>query len=433
MQVVDGPPAVVLGGGVNAVSILRTLSTAGLTVHVVGTKGSLARHSRHCRSFVDLGSGDGMQARWLEWLRSGPRGAVLLPCSDDGLELVARHRAELVELGYRPIEANDEALLAMLDKDRTYELARELGVPAPRTASVGDAAELERVASEFSYPCALKPLHSHVWARHFTGKVVRVSSPEELRSGYARMRELGIEVLVTEIIPGGEDHYETLYTYLDEDGQPLFRFTKQKLRQYPPGFGLGTYHITNRNEHVMELGLRFLQGVGVRGLAMVEFKRDANTGEYKIIECNHRFTAVNELLRNAGLDLARFTYSRLAGVDGPALDDYRTGVTLWSPVDDMLAALILRRRGELSLRTWVRGLLRPQHVPVFRLDDPKPSIVEFARLGQRGWRKFVRHRGTQLGSPPAAGSRDDAASAPPEPLASSAAGTSPQARPHGSG
>ena len=63
-------------------------------------------------------------------------------------------------------------------------------------------------------------------------------------------------MLVTEIIPGPEDSYHSFYGYLDERGESLIHVTKQKFRQYPPLFGLATYHVMSREPEVMELGLR---------------------------------------------------------------------------------------------------------------------------------------------------------------------------------
>ena len=77
--------------------------------------------------------------------------------------------------------------------------------------------------------------------------------------------------------------------------------------------------MTDRNPEVAELGLRFFQGVGLRGLANVEFKRDARDGRLKLIECNHRFTAPTGLLRAAGMDLPLFVYNRLTGRPLPAV------------------------------------------------------------------------------------------------------------------
>ena len=383
------PPAIVLGGEAMAVSVARSLGRIGVEVHAVGDAvWDPVRRSRYCRTFTDL-RGGGLDAR-LDWLeRRAPRGGVLLPCDDDGLELVARHRSRLVELGYRPIEANDEVLLAMLDKHRTYELAREIGVPAPRTVTVRRDEDVERAAGEIGFPCALKPLHSHLFAQHFSTrtKVWVVERKEELRETLGRMVELELEMLVTEILPGGDDRFFSYYSYLDERGEPLFHFTKHKLRQYPIRFGLATYHLSRWDEETAAVGLRFFQGVGLRGIGNVEFKRDPRDGQLKLIECNHRFTAANELVRAAGIDVARLTYRRLAGLPQAPLEGFRDGVRLWHPVEDARAFLDYRREGQLSLATWTRSLLHRQRFPLLDMRDPMPSLGNYARMARRAVRR----------------------------------------------
>jgi D-aspartate ligase len=380
------PDAVILGGSYNAVSVARSLGRAGVSVWALGTERSAVRHSRYCAHFDDLGWDADVQDRWLDWLDRGPRGAVLVPCDDDGLELIARNRATLVELGYLPFEADDEVVLAMLDKDRAYELARGVGVPAPRTATVRTTEDLASLVDGLSYPCALKPVHSHRFAYRYGQalKAFTVHDQAELESRLAELIPLGIEMLVTEIIAGAEDQFVGYYTYIDERGEPLFNLTKRKLRQQPPVFGIGCYHITTDDPEVVEAGLRFVRGVGVRGLANVEFKRDATDSALKLIECNHRITAPTEMLRIAGADVALFTYNRLAGRPLPSVDSYRPGVRLWMPAQDARAFATLRRSGDLTLAEWVRSIAHRQHFPVFEWRDPKPTLAGNAgRLARR--------------------------------------------------
>ena len=71
----SNPPAVLLGGSANAVSVARSLWAAGVPVVALGHADSPVRHSRACDAFVDLGRDDGVQQRWLRWLQDGPRGA----------------------------------------------------------------------------------------------------------------------------------------------------------------------------------------------------------------------------------------------------------------------------------------------------------------------------------------------------------------------
>jgi D-aspartate ligase len=385
------PPAVVLGGLENALSVARSLSRQGVAVHAVGGMDAPVRHSRSCTSFHRLEVGDPKPQfrRWL--LDDAPDGAVVLPCDDDAVEVVARHRAEFVPR-LIPVAANDTALLEMLDKDATYAHARAAGVPVPITMAVSSPADLDAAIERIGFPCALKPRHIHEFVRHFRRKVFVVEDAAALRRAFTATSALDLEMIVTEIIPGPESSYCSMFTYLDDDGQPLFLYTKRKLRQYPPGFGVGCYHVTHWDPSVAEMGLRLLRAADFRGLANVEFKRDARDGSLKLIECNVRFTAVNELITRSGMDLANFVYRRQLGETVALPARARDGVYMWWPVQDTIAFLITHRRGEVSLRDWAASLAQRQHLPMFSWRDPVPSAVSLYWMGIRASRK-VRKRG----------------------------------------
>lgn len=369
------PPAVLLGGGISALSAARSLAAAGIAVHVLDRPSSAARQSRAVTAFVDVGE-DQPQERMLAWLRSTELGAVVLAASDDGVELIARHRAELVAHGYCPAEANDDVLLAMLDKLRTYDIARQRGIAVPRIIRLSHDRGLEAAIEGLEYPCVLKPAQSHLFARRgrTRAKVLIANDAVELRRDFARFSALGVEMFVTEVIYGDSDEFVSYYGYLDERGDSLVHLTKRKLRQLPPGFGIGTYHETTRDPEVAAAGLRFFQAVGLRGLGNVEFKRDARNGELILIECNPRFTLSNELIRIAGIDLALLCYDRVLGRTPPRMEAYRVGLHLWDPARDWRAFRDYGRRGELSSYAWSKSLLHRQVFPTFRLDDPLPAL-----------------------------------------------------------
>jgi predicted ATP-grasp superfamily ATP-dependent carboligase len=386
------PPAVLLGGENIAVSAARSLSAEGAHVYALGDPTDPVRASRHCHEFVNVGAKKGVADRYMEWLSTeGPHAGAVLPCDDDSLEMIARNRAQLVEWGYSPIEANDETLLAMLDKDRTYELSRKAGVPTPRTATVRTREEAERAAADFMYPCALKPLSSHEFAKHFgiLKKVLLADNRDELLAAFDETLEHGIEMLVTEIIPGDDDQYFSYYSYLDDRGEPLYHFCKRKLRQWPVHFGLTTYHETIWDARVAELGLKFFQGVGLRGVGNVEFKRDPRDGEYKIIECNHRFTAASDLVRHSGIDMPLLAYRRALGLPYEPVRGYRLGVRMWHPIEDVRALRGYQAEGSLSVGAWLRSLWHRQHFPLLSLDDPGPSAASLSVKGRRLARKLA--------------------------------------------
>jgi D-aspartate ligase len=383
------PPALLLGGGIVALSVGRRLDRLGIPVIGLGDGSDPLRHSRHRSEFVDTGSGDGVQDRWLSWLEDGPRRGVVLPCSDDALELVARNRPRLTALGYAPVEADDEVLLAMLDKAKTADLARMAGIEIPRTTIVSKDQPLPAIVDDFAFPCALKPRESHLFAHHYgmRKKLFVVDSRAEMES---RLADLPAELhmIATEIVPG-PDRFCSYYSYIDEQGAPLFHYTKQKLRQYPTRFGLGTYHRSDWNPEVAEHGLRFMQAVGLRGLGCVEFKRDARDGRLKLIECNHRFTAATSLVQACGVDVAQLAYNRAAGLPGPTIDGYRRGLHLWAPVEDTRAFVQYRRSGDISAGEWLRSLARPQHLAVGSLSDPVPGFVAARGVAARALRQVA--------------------------------------------
>jgi len=383
-------PAFLLGGGIVALSVARGLGEARIPVVALGHHDDPVRFTRFCSQFVDTGSGEGVQQRWLDWLERGPRRGVVLPCCDDGLELVARNRSRLIELGYAPVEANDDVLLAVLDKARTAERAQAAGIDLPRTAVVERERSLAGELDGFAFPCALKPRESHRFAHHFgmRKKLLVVDSREELERELAQLPS-GLEMIATEIVPG-PDEFCSYYSYIDERGEPLFHYTKQKLRQFPVRFGLGTFHRSDWNPEVAEVGLRFFRGIGLRGLGCVEFKRDERDGRLKLIECNARFTAADALQRACGLELGVLAYERALGRPGNPPEEYRRGVGLWFPTEDTRAFLDYRRRGELSLAAWLRSLAGPLRFPVGSMRDPLPSFISALRRPGRALRRLGR-------------------------------------------
>ncbi|MGY1625346.1 hypothetical protein ACI789_24330 [Geodermatophilus sp. SYSU D00965] len=390
----DAPaaPAVILGGSYNSLSVARALGRQGIPVHALGdgAGGSLVSRSRYVSSYVHVTSSATAADEWMAWLRTGPRGAVVLPCSDGALEFLARHRAELVAMGYCPAAAADEVTLAMLDKERTYELARSVGVPAPRTAAVSSLEEVRKAAAGMDFPLALKPRHSHLFARAFGSKALIVEDESALEAAFRATDEHGLEMIVTEIIPGDDSRYCSYYSYLDDDGTPLFHFTKRKPRQNPPGFGLGTFHVTDWVPDAAELGLRFFTGIGLRGVGNVEFKRDSRDGQLKIIECNPRFTAADKLVQRAGVDMATISYRRALGLPVTAPTTFRRGVTQWHPVEDWYGFRAYRALGQLGTVAWLRSLARPLGLPMFDPRDPRPSAVYAGGFARRVLRFTLR-------------------------------------------
>jgi predicted ATP-grasp superfamily ATP-dependent carboligase len=370
---------IILGGGANVLSVARSLGRAGVNVYAINEDPAYVRHSRYCRWLPVPGDAPDCWGPFLV----GPdterfRGAVLLACSDDGIEVIARHR-EGLSARFLLDDSNTTAQLCMLNKLRTYHEAEAAGVPTPRFWAAGTREQVVALRGSLVFPLIVKPLHTHIFERRSGTKFVVADDFEQLLRAHEALAAAGIETLLVEWIPGPDDRLCSYYTYLDEGGSPLFHFTKRIIRRFPAGMGNACYHVTDWNPEVRDEALKLFQWVGLRGLANAEFKRDARDGRLKLIECNARFTAANCLVARSGLDLASFVYNRLVGRPQPPPGPYATGVRLWDPVRDFEAFLELRRQGQLTPRQWVASILHRQTFPYFRCSDPLPALVRMSK------------------------------------------------------
>src|SRR5687768_15999830 len=92
------PPAILLGGGRNALSVARSLGRKGIKVYAISCDDDPVRFSRYAE-WIDIPAGGSMEDSWGRYLL-GPesdwlKGAVVLSTSDAGLLLLSERRDDL--------------------------------------------------------------------------------------------------------------------------------------------------------------------------------------------------------------------------------------------------------------------------------------------------------------------------------------------------
>jgi predicted ATP-grasp superfamily ATP-dependent carboligase len=371
------PPAIILGGSTNAVSVARSLGRRGIRVFVSVAEGRHALYSRYCTKGFPYGRDAEAADFWRKLLLardSTLRGSVILPCNDEAVTFVARNRAEL-RGHYILDDSEPELQLGLIDKRSTMTLAQTADVDAPRFWTVDGPGDLQGVLTDLRYPLIVKPLHSHLFQAKFGRKYFNAENASEVRAALEKVWASGLRAMVCEWIPGPDSLLSSYYTYIDRSGEPLFHFTKKVIRRFPKNEGLASYHITNWDPEVAAVGLRFLVGIKFRGLANVEFKRDVRDGRLKLVECNVRFTAPQELFVRCGLDTASIVYNHLVGLPLPPTRGYKVGVRLWHPVRDFWAYRQLRGLSELTFSGWLKSISHRQVFPYFQWTDPLPTLM----------------------------------------------------------
>ena len=386
------PPAVLLGGEANALSVARSLGRLGVGgLPAVNEPGACVRHSRHCRRLpVPAGSGEDVEDAWARFLL-GPeadflRGAVVLACSDAGIQLLARHREPLA--GAVPAGRVGPGRPARACSTSSAPTATR-PPPACRRRSSGWPSRGRQVLAlrdELVFPLIVKPRLAHRAKKTFKHQAPGASRRStQLLAACDAERTAAVDVLLMEQDPRPRHRLCSYYTYLDEDGNALFDFTKRIIRRYPAGMGLGCYHVTDWVPEIVEPARRLFRHAGLRGLANVEFKRDPRDGQYKLIECNARFTAADCLVAAAGIDLAAFVYRRAVGLPQPPLRPVPAGPAPVGPAGGPDGVPGAAPPGPAHPRRLAGQPAAPPDVPYFRWLDPMPALPgpEDAEGGRR--------------------------------------------------
>lgn len=374
--------AVVIGGDHPGLAIARSLGRRGLPVYVIDDQHSVSKFSRYATRVVRVPDLRDPQKTVDSVLEVGRRydlkDWVLFPTRDETVMAFALHRERLAEY-FRVTTPEWDCARQMWDKNNTYKLAEELGIPVPRTWTVKSAKELSNFYSKL--PLALKPAIKENFFYATGAKAWRAETPAELdRLFDEASQNIALnEILIQEIIPG-DGETQLSYCAFFGDNRAHSVLTAKRLRQHPREFGrAATYVETADLPGIEELSERFLRAINFYGLAEVEFKQDPRDGQYKLLDVNARAWGFHGLGRVAGVD---FPYLLFADQMGQSVERCRgrSGVGWMRLLTDVPTSILAMLKGYLKVGSYLQSIQRTRTESVFFWKDPLPSIAEFVLI-----------------------------------------------------
>lgn len=381
-----GPPAIVVG--LDCITGLQTARIlAGRGVRVVGLAndpGHACCRTRAVEEVVGVDTSAPALIDVLASLAGRLDGAVVVPCTDQSVQLIAAGRDRLAHLR---IALPDPGVAdTLLRKDRFAEHAQAHGIPIPRTVVLRSADDLLQVHADLTFPVVLKPaVRSPGWEDATGGKVAVATDAETLDDLYRRGARWTDVVVAQEWVPGGDEDLVSCNTYVSADGRPLATFMARKLRQWPPHQGTSSLGEEVRDDEAEALALRVLATVDYHGLGYVECKRDRHTGRLVVIEPNiGRPTGRSAIAEAGGVELLATMYRDLAGLPLPDERTQRYVGAKWIHLRrDLQSAAWSWRAGELTLRQWARSLRGRKAYAVWSVTDPLPFLLDLWHTLQR--------------------------------------------------
>jgi len=368
---------VLLGGAHGALSAARSFGRLNIPVVYLTDDHPLPGFSRYVdASFSWPGATSPGAANWLMDFAAaqGLKDWLLIPCADGDVRCVAENLALLRGM-FRIVSSDWATLQKVCDKQRLVATAREAGVACPRNYLIRSMEAAAR--TEMDFPVVLKPATRMERNAFTTAKAWRADTREALIGLYQKASEQvgGDDVVVQELIPGGGEA-QFSYAGLWCANQPVADMTARRTRQYPIDFSMNsTFVEVVENEAVLAAGRRLLSAIGFEGLVEVEFKFDARSRAYKVLDVNPRPWSWFGLCPAAGLDLAVLMREVAAGrAVAPAAA--QPGWAWMQASRDVVAAAQLIGRGELTLAGYLRSLGGRLTYAAFAWDDPIPGLME---------------------------------------------------------
>lgn len=305
--------AFVVGGGVNALGVVRSLGQGGVAVGVLDTNHRApAMRSRHGRAHVVRSiEGEALMEELRQVAQNLNGDAVLFLTEEKSVETVSALREQLPQR-LRIRLPDHPRLMQLMHKQGFYELGEPLQAPVPRTVRLQGLQDLALI-NDLKYPCALKPSgKSYEYGARFK-KAYKVGSADEVQSLYREIEPVLADMVVQEWIEGRDSDIYFCLQYIGRDGELVASFPGRKLRSWPPRIG-GTASCTAAWEHGPELTrltADFFRQVGFSGMGSMEYKRDERDGRFYMVEPTVGRTDFQEevaTVNGCNLPLAAYRY-----------------------------------------------------------------------------------------------------------------------------
>ncbi len=370
-----------LGAGPTALAGIREVSREKLDVFAIGlNRFEAGLFSKHCTS---LGVCDPFKdskglVKLLENFAQKESGKlILIPTGDEFIEFLSQYKEELAYFGYKFSLLNNDLSELFLNKEKFYNLCQQTKTPAPKTWTINQDSSLEKWSQDALYPCFIKPIYYHKWAKVYgLKKGFLVFDKDELLRTYDKVSKNIDELIVQEVIEGADDKIVIYTANFSKNLKPKQIFTGRKKRQYPKGFGTTTAAISEDIKEIKNYAENILSEVGFEGVCDVEFKFDKRDGLYKIIEINPRIGRWYRLVTKSGKKPLTSSILDLAKSEKTLQESEQENGKLWLfPIRDLPSIMKTDAIKDYFKRAKVWC--------IFELKDPIPFFVYFLEMASK--------------------------------------------------
>jgi D-aspartate ligase len=371
--------AVVFGGGINGLGIIRNLGRIGIDVYCVIDRIDEAIFSRYCKkSFIvpNIQTDVHVLKSFLNNFKSTFREHAVIYSTTDLFSLNIAKLKDDIKDNYRVLLPELKVTETLVNKESFYRSLSDSNILYPKTYFPDSLKGARRLAKRISYPVFIRPAISQAFTRKYSEKGFVASSPREALCYFNLAFRDKIDVMFQEIIPGSNENIFGICGFFGKEFSVLFAYNR--LRGWPLYFGNTSLMKSIPLSDVSPIDEKlksYLEELRYYGLMEAEFKFDLRDKEFKILEINARSWWQNSFPAKCGINLVLIAYLEALGYNMGKINDHYHAGKKWIHFPADLLSLI--GSGKIGVRSWLSSFKGIKDYAFFSGHDLMPCVASY--------------------------------------------------------
>ena len=236
---------------------------------------------------------------------------LLIPCGDNYTKMLVRNQDKLKD-AYKFNCIKNDLLIKLNTKESFYDLCEKHGLTYPKTFIVTKK-NYKNLEPPFEFPIIIKPSNSVMyWNCRFENKkkVFLAQTEDEfkriLKAIYSSTYTDNL--IIQEFIPGDDSKMRVVNCYSDKNGKVRMAALGKILLEECSPDGIGSYAaiISDYDKEIIDMIIKFLEGIKFKGFSNFDIKYDERDKKYKLFEINPRQGRSSYYVTAAGCNLAEY-------------------------------------------------------------------------------------------------------------------------------
>ena len=374
-------PAFILGQGLNALGVVRSLGRHNIPIHLFSyVSEDIAYKSRyvdHVHLLINTDNKQSVVDKLIEAANKTGVKPALFFTSDYFLRFVSEHIEQLTNIFHIQI-AGESAIETVTNKAKFADFTKHNNLPAPTSYVPKTTQEILALAETIIFPVLLKPSKSYDWStdefykKYGNKKVIRINNKNDLIETWSTLRDSSEGLLIQEMISGNDDQHYSYCTYRRPQQGDMLSICVNKIRVLPIHGGAGSFLQVVNNAEMEDIAHKTLEALQYVGVASVCFKINSKTNQPQIHEVNGRLPQWHSIFQACGIDLPYIMYRDMIGSPVPMpIKTFKKGK--WAALGmDIYALLEYRNNNELGLWQWMISYYNVKACAEFAWDDWGP-------------------------------------------------------------